>query len=186
MAAGYAADMDPLIAANRLPKLAEMAMRNSVLAAMARARMTPRVLVDDALIRFERAVGRYASGGVRPALLFAERDRVVKELRAFIDGRLSLRLAALQRRDVVALGRGAAPFDAIVRGRRGACYGVLLRRLPKDGRRLEALRRIRTDSNKQTRTPVAGILVYDFTTGVVRVLLDDPGAQRMYRDLRAS
>lgn len=178
--------MDALIAAKRLPRLAEMAMRNAVLAAMARGRMTPRTLVDDALIRFERAVGRHASSGVRPALLFAERDRVVTELRAFIAGRLSLRLAALQRRDIVALGRGAAPFDAIVRGPLGRCYGVVMRRLPKGGQRLEALRRIRMELYKEKRTPVAGILVYDFTTGVVRVLLDDSGAQRVDGHLRAS
>lgn len=178
--------MDPLIAANRLPELAEGAMRNALLTGLVRGHMTPRALVDDALIRFERAVGRETPGGVRPALLFAERDRVVKELRGFIDGRLCARLAALHRRDVVAVGRTAAPFDAIVRNRRGRCYAVALRRLPKDGRRLDILRRMRDALGSVKRTPLSGILIYDFATGVAKVLLNDAGAQRVYCDLRAS
>lgn len=162
--------MDPLLAADRLPHLAERSMRAAVLGAMCHDRMTPRALVNDALIRFERAVGREATTGVRPALLFAERDRIVRELRGFIDGRLATRLAALRKRDVLAVGRDAAPFDAIVRGRRGGYFAVLFRRLPSDGRRLELLRRMRKAALAYTATPIAGVLVYDFATGRVSVL----------------
>src|SRR5580704_14048613 len=102
--------MDPILAAERLPKLAARAMRSAIVAAALRPPrggpvrgVTHRSLVNDALIRFERGVQRIASSGIRPALLFAERDRIVRELRAFIDGRLAARLFALRRRDVVAV-----------------------------------------------------------------------------------
>lgn len=162
--------MDPLLAANRLPKLAERAMRAAVLTALEHDRMTPRALVNDALIRFERAVGREATDGVRPALLFAERDRIVRELRGFIDGRLAARLAALRKRDVLSIGRDAAPFDAIVRGKRGGYFAVLFRRLPAGGARLEVLRRMRKAAYAYTATPISGVLAYDFTGGRVRIL----------------
>ena len=86
--------MDPLLAVSRLPKLAERAMRASVVAALERRRVTPRVLINDALMRFERAIQNEAPEGIRPALLFTERDRIVRELRGFIDGRVAARLAA--------------------------------------------------------------------------------------------
>lgn len=161
-------------------------MRSAVLAAIDRGRMTPRTLIDEALVRFEHAVGTEAPDGIRPSLLFAERDRIVRELRRFIDGRLSARLAALRRRDVVAIGRHAAPFDCIVRNGRGKNYGVVFRRIAADGRRLEFLRRVRIACEKATKTPVCGVLVYDFTSGANRLVLDDAGAQRVYRHLRAS
>ena len=157
--------MDPLLVANRLPKLAERAMRAAVLTAVEHRRMTPRGLVNEALIRFERAVGRVAASGVRPALLFAERDRIVRELRGFIDGRLAARLIALRGRDVLAVARDAAPFDAIVRGKRGGYFAVLFRRLPSDGQRLDVLRRMRRAADAYTATPLAGVIAYDFATG---------------------
>ena len=178
--------MDPLVAVCRLPVLAERAMRASILAAIDRGRVTPRTLVNDALMRFERAVQAEAPNGVRPALLFGERDRIVRELRGFIDGRIAARLAAIPRRDLVAVGRDAAPFDAIVRNRFGRCYAVILRRLPSDGRRLDVLQRVHAAARRTTRTPLAGVLVYDFSSGLVRLVLDDAGAQRVDRHLRAS
>ncbi len=178
--------MDPLVAVRRLPRLAERAMRAAILAAIDRGRVTPRLLVNDALMRFERAVQAEAPNGIRPALLFGERDRIVRELRGFIDGRIASRLAALPRRDLVAIGRDAAPFDAIVRNRHGRCYGLVLRRLPSDGARLAVLQRVREAAHRATRTPLAGALVYDFASGAVRLVLDDPGAQRVDRHLRAS
>ena len=162
--------MDPLLAANRLPKLAERAMRAAVLRAVASTRATPRALVDDALVRFERAVQREATDGVRPALLFAERDRIVRELRMFIEGRLAARLVALRGRDVIALGRDAAPFDAVVRGRRGGHYAIVFRRWPNDGRRLEMLRRARNAAEKYTTTALIGVVAYDFARGVARTV----------------
>ncbi len=177
--------MDPLLAANRLPRLAERSMRNAVLSALERGRITPRALVDNALVRFEHAVGTEAPNGIRPSLLFAERDRIVRELRRFIDGRLSSRLAALRLHDVMAIGTQAAPFDCIVRNRRGHNYALVFRRLPADGRRLEALRHIRAAAEKATRTPLTGALVYDFTSGAVR-LLRDSRSQSVDRHLRAS
>src|SRR5215469_4869468 len=128
--------MDPILVADRLPKLAERAMRNAILAQSlvgdrAGRRVTPRPLVDDALIRFEAMVARVAHDGIRPALLFAERDRIVRELTRFAAGRLAARLFAVKKRDVVAVASEARPFDAIVRGRRGGLYGVVFRRLAR-------------------------------------------------------
>jgi hypothetical protein len=177
--------MDSLQAACQLPKLAERAMRAAIVRAIARGRMTPRTLVDDALLRFETQTMERIGIGIRPALLFSERDRIVRELRAFIDGRLAARLAALRAGAVLAAGRDAAPFDLIVKNRRGVVYAVLLRRLAQDGRRLETMRRVRQEM-KRMRTPVSGVLVYDFVRGNARLVLDQAGAQGMDRHLRAS
>jgi hypothetical protein len=175
--------MDPLLAAQRLPRLAERAMREAIAGALIDRRMTPRAIVDRALVTFEAAVARL--GAVRPALLFAERDRIARELRAFVDGRLAARLRALRREAIVATGAAAFPFDVVVRNRRGRAYAVVLRRLPRDGRRLALLQRIRASVETKTRIPVDGILVYDFSRGTA-VLLDQTGAQRVHRYLRAS
>jgi hypothetical protein len=107
---------------------------------------------------------------VRPALLFAERDRIVGDLQKFVAGRLASRLFAVRRRDVVAVGQEAGAFDAIVRGRRGGIYGVVLRRLARDGKRLEAMRAIRAAAGAYRGESLRGILVYDFATGTVRTL----------------
>lgn len=176
--------MDPILAAGRLPRLAELAMRDAIVQALGRGRLTPRALVDEALVRFERAVARRIGGTIRPALLFTERDRIVRELRCFVDGRLCARLSALERRAFVALGASAAPFDAVVRSRRGT-YGVVFRRLPSDGRRLEVLRRARAALQK-TRTPLDGVLLYDFVRARATLVLDHPGAYRVDGYLRAS
>jgi hypothetical protein len=163
--------MDPILAAQRLPRIAERAMRDAAVVAAGRGRrVTPRVLINDALIRFERSVQRVAGEGIRPSLLFAERDRIVSELRRFIETRLAARLFALRRRDVLAVGAGAAPFDAIVRGKRGGSFGVVFRRLAKDGRRLETMRAMRTAAHDFQGERLTGILVYDFTTAAVRTL----------------
>lgn len=160
-------------------------MRAAIARALIRGRMTPRALVDDALLRFETAAAQEIGVGIRPALLFSERDRIVRELRAFIDGRVAARLAGLRRASVLLAGRDAAPFDAIVRGRDGRAYAVLFRRLADDGRRLETMRRVRAAIQK-AKTPVAGVLVYDFARGSARLVLDQAGAQSVDRHLRAS
>jgi hypothetical protein len=162
--------MDPLLAAHHLPLLAQRAMRAAVVAGIARGRMSPRSVVDEALVRFERAVGALAPDGVRPALLFSERDRIVRELRGFIDGKVAARLAALRRRDVIAVGASAAPFDVIVRNRSGSAFGVVLRRLPADFARLEVLQRIHAAGRAYDKTPLCGVLVYDFVTGSARLV----------------
>jgi hypothetical protein len=175
--------MDPILAAKALPRLAERAMRAAILEALGQGRLTPRSLVDRALVGFERAAQRY--GPLRPALLFAERDRIARELRAFIDGRLAARLRALRRDDLIAIGRGAKPFDVLVRNRRGRVYAVVFRRLPRDGRRLERFARMREAAQNATRTPLHGVLVYDFSRGAA-LLLNESRAQGVYRYLRAS
>lgn len=162
--------MDPLLAVSRLPKVAERAMRDAVITALDLRRMTPRALINDALMRFERAVQSEAPDGIPPALLFTERDRIVRHLRGFIDGRLAARLAALGARDLCAVAAGAAPFDAIVRNRFGDCYAVVLRRLPQDGRKLEVLRRIGNAAQRYQRVPLRGVLVYDFTSARARLV----------------
>ena len=163
--------MDPILAANRLPTLAERAIRAAIVAhclgRTAGRRVTPRLLVNDALIRFERAVQRVAGDGVRPALLFAERDRIVRELRTFAESRFASRLVALHRRDVVGLREKAHPFDAIVRGRRGGVYGLLFRRLAPGSGRLEAMRRMRAAALDYSQEPLRGVLVYDLRSGDV-------------------
>jgi hypothetical protein len=174
---------DPLLAARRIPRLAELAIRDAVVRALEGGRMTPRALVDAALLRFQTAASRYAHD-VRPALLFTERDRIVRELRTFVDGRLAARLGALRRDRIIAAGRAAAPFDAIVRDRRGRAIAVLIRRLPADGRRLDLLQRVRA-AMQQTRTPVDGVLIYDLVRGRVALVLDEAGADRVHRYLRA-
>ncbi len=166
--------MDPLLAVSRLPKLAERAMRASVIAALERRRMTPRAVINDALMRFERDVQREAPDGVRPAVLFSERDRIVRELRGFIDGRLAARLAALHYRDIVATGAQSAPFDAIVRNRSGKSYGLVLRRIPAEGERLDLIRRIATATQRYTAIPLRGTVLYDFASGSARVIHDAP------------
>ncbi len=168
--------MDALLLADRLPKLAENAMRAAIVASAALhargddRRITPRSLVDDALVRFERNAIRVASDGVRPALLFAERDRILTELGGFAGSRLAARLFRLRRRDVLALGRAAAPFDALVRGRSGGTYGVVFRRLARDGRRLETMRAIRAAARRHRDGALRGVLVYDFASSTVRTL----------------
>ncbi len=166
--------MDPLLAVSRLPKLAEGAMRTSVADALQRGRMTPRGLINDALVRFERDVQSVAPDGVRPALLFSERDRIVRELRGFIDGRLAARLAALRHRDIVATSAHAAPFDAIVRNRFGDAYGIVLRRIPTGGSRLELIRRIAAAAERYTRVRLSGAVLYDFASGSARLLRETP------------
>ncbi len=173
--APYDACMDPILVAQRLPKLAERAMREAIVSlSLSREGGAPcptqRTLADDALIRFERMVQRVARDGIRPALLFAERDRIVGELQAFVAGRLASRLFAVRRRDVAAIGPEAGPFDAIVRGRRGGNYGVVFRRLVRDGKRLEEMRAIRSAARAYHGDDLRGVLVYDFATGTVRML----------------
>lgn len=149
-------------------------MRGAVTDALDRGRVTPRGVINDALVRFERDVQSEAPDGVRPALLFSERDRIVRELRGFIDGRLAARLAALRYRDVVAAGAHAAPFDAIVRNRFGEAYGIVLRRVPRDGSRLELIRRIAASAERYRRVRLSGAVLYDFASGSARLLRDAP------------
>jgi len=161
--------MDPILVARRLPQVAARAMRGAIVDALARNRLTPRTLIDDALLRFERSIGSSRSD-IRPALLFGERERIVRELRAFIDSRLAARLAALRRGEVVALGNRAAPFDLLIRNRRGRAYAVVLRRLPRDDASLEVLRRIARVAERYEKTPLCGVLVYDFSSGRARLI----------------
>jgi hypothetical protein len=163
--------LDPLLVADRLPKLAERAMRDAILGSVGRSRrLSQRTLIDDALIRFEGMVARAVADGIRPAVLFSERDRIVRDLGRFARSRLASRLFAIRHDDVAALERDAQPFDAIVRGRRGGLYGVILRRLPRDGRRLETMRAMRGAALSYRHARLLGVLVYDFGTGRVRTL----------------
>lgn len=167
--------------AQRLPALGERAMREAIVQqslgrAGDRHRPTPRGLADDALTRFERFARRFAGQDVRAAVLFAERERIVAELHAFLKRRLAARLFAVPRRDVIAVGRDAGAFDALVRGRNGGAYGVVFRRLPRDGRRLETIRSIRRAARDCRVDDLRGVLVYDFTAGSVRTLRLGDGA----------
>jgi len=176
--------MDPLLAARRLPKLAERAMRTAIARSLISRRLTPRALVDRALVMFERSVARQLGDGVRPALLFAERDRILQELRAFMASPLAARLTVLPHSAILA-GRDAAPYDVLVRSGHGKVYAIVFRRLPRGGARLELFRRM-MGAKTETRTPVAGVLAYDFSRATARVLLDQAGAQGVNCDLRAS
>src|SRR5690348_17525420 len=59
------------------------------------------------------------------------------------------------------------PYTTLFRsnGKRGGLYGVVLRRLASDGRRLESMRAIRNAANAYAPQPLRGVLVYDFATG---------------------
>ena len=100
--------MDPLLAAQRLPRLAERVMRSAIAGALSSGRVTPRAIVHRALVDFETAVARL--GTVRPALLFVERDRIARELRTFVDSRLAVRLRALRQGAIVAAGAPRPPL----------------------------------------------------------------------------
>ncbi len=160
-------DMDSLLAADRFPVFAERAARRAIAGALAAGRVTPRSLVNEALLSFERAVSSAAPDGVRPTLLFAERDRIVTELGLFLRSRLAARIFAVRRRDLVAIGRSAAPFDAVVRGHRAELYAVALRRLPLGAGRLEAFHRIREAARLWQTHRLRGVLVYDLGSGHV-------------------
>jgi hypothetical protein len=175
--------MDALLAAQRLPRLAERAMRGAIVGALVDGRMTLRAIVDRALLAFETSVA--SLGAVRPALLFAERDRIARELRGFVDSRLAARLRAQRCAAIVEAGATAKPFDLVVQNRRNRIYAIVFRRLPRDGRRLALLQRIRAIVETAAWMPVDGILVYDFARGTT-MLLNQTGAQRVHRHLRAS
>jgi len=164
--------MDPLLAARCLPALADRAVRDALVGALGSQRKaTPAALADDALRRFERAVRSIAPGGVRPALLFALRDRMVQLVRIARSCQASARIFRLPRRDIAALGTSARPFDAIVRGRDGALHAVVWRRLPRDGRRLEQLRAARVWAARGHRSgALASLVLIDLDTGVARTL----------------
>ncbi|HVA34132.1 MAG TPA: hypothetical protein VNG31_08300 [Candidatus Baltobacteraceae bacterium] len=180
--------MDALLLANRLPKLAEAAMRHAILnlvcdGSVRVPRLAQRLLVDAALLSFEARVRRVAANGIRPALLFAERDRVVQELSRFARSRLATRLFAVRRRDLIALARAARPFDAVVRGPRGF-YGVVFRRLAPGAGRLETVRAIRLAALAYGRCRLHGVVIYDLSSGKLQ-RLNDTGAQSPHRNLRS-
>ena len=147
-------------------------MRAAVASGLARGNMSPRSLIDEALVAFERAVGASVPEGVRPFLLFSERDRIVRELRGFIESKVAARMAAVRRRDVIAVAASAKPFDAIVRNRFGRAYAIVMRRLPAGDGRLDVLRRIHRAARRYDKTPLSGVLVYDFVSGSARLVRD--------------
>ncbi len=161
--------MDALLAAERLPKLADRAMRDAItIQATLHGRPTLRALVDTALRRFEFYVQCRHRDGVRPALLFAQRDRIVTCIRRFTGSRLAKRLERLERCEITAAGIDASPFDIIVRARNGALHAIVLRTLAHDARRLDSLRLARLLLTK--RNEVASVLLYDLESGRVRAL----------------
>jgi hypothetical protein len=164
--------MDPLLAAETLPRLADLAMRRAVATAVSSGRNASlRGLVDDALVRFERLVQSKARDGVRPALLFAQRDRMLIGIRAFLGTRAAARLFSLRRRDLIAAGNAAAPFDIVARGRDGRLHGIVLRSVPRDGRRLELYRRVRAAaSQRRVGEAITTVTVCDLNGGKARTL----------------
>jgi hypothetical protein len=166
--------IDSILQAQRLPALAERAMREAIVGLRERAARgrapTPRVLITDALIRFERLAQHIGGGSVRPSLLFAQRDGIARTLRTFSASELARRLYAVPKSDIVELGRQAAPFDAVVKGRGGRLYGLAFCGLASDGRRLESLRGLRQSARRHRAGPLEGVVVYDFASGSVRTL----------------
>ena len=162
---------DPVLVAKTLPEFGEAAMRAAVAGALAkRSPVTERWLANEALVRFEAFVQALASEGVRPASLFAERDRIVSELRRFAKSRLAARCFGVARRNVLAVGPNALPFDALVRGRDGAPYALALRRLPPGPERLALLPTAHAPANGTWREPLRGVVTYDFLTGKTSVV----------------
>ncbi len=180
--------MDPLIAVLRLPRVADAAMRNAILTTIGRGRRPPAgELVGEALVRFERAIQMKAPDGIRPALLFAQRDRILTGLRRFLELRIAGRLFAVRPRDIVAIGGGAKPFDVVVRGKDGKVHAVIFRAIPRDGRKLELFRRVRTAAQRYRAATLESVIVCDLEGGRSRRLglAGDSDAQGHYRDLRA-
>jgi hypothetical protein len=184
--------MDPLEAAGRLPHLAQRSMRDAVCAYLGVAGRAPaRRLIDSALIRMDRWLERGESAPGLAPLVFAERDRVVREMGTFLASRLASRLFALAPGRVMA-GAHAAPFDAIVGSRAGAFYGIVMRRLEANASRLQTYQRVRSAALACDRD-IAAVVVYDWSSGATRVVsaarrgdrLREAGAKRHDRDLRA-
>lgn len=173
----HSLEMDALAAAKRLPRVADAAMRNAVIAALASGRKpTLSALVGDALVRFERAVQLKTPDGVRPALLFAQRDRILRGLRAFFELRVATRLFAVRERDRIAIGSAAKPFDAIVRGRDGRFHAIVLRAIPRDGRKLDLFRRVRVAAQNCRTAVIESVVVCDLDGGRSRRLRVEGGA----------
>ena len=133
--------MDPFLAAKRLPKLSERAMREAIVSvSLARehgARVAgPRMLADEALVRFERFVRR-AGRAIRPALLFAERDRILADLQTF--AAQSLGLAAV-RGSPARRCRRWRRRQSVRRDSAGASRRSLRRRVPPARQRRKAAR----------------------------------------------
>jgi hypothetical protein len=154
-------------------------MRAAVAAVLLQRRMpTERALANEALVRFEALVQGAAAEGVRPASLFAERDRIVSELRRFAGSKLAARCFNVARRNVLAAGDRAKPFDALLRGRDGAAYGLALRRLPAGADRLTALANARPQAGGPPAETLRGIVTYDFRSGKTHVVRFERAARR--------
>jgi hypothetical protein len=163
--------MDPLLAANAIPRLADLAMRRALLAALVRSgRPQLGPIATQALADFERRVERKMRGNPRPALLFTQRNRIVRGLKAFLSSRGAARLFALPRRALVATGAAAGPFDTIVRGSDGRLHAVIFRSAPNDTRRLELYRRIHAAAAKAGGPAVATVTLYNLDGGPARTL----------------
>jgi hypothetical protein len=147
-------------------------MRAAVTAVILQRRRPPTVsaLANEALVRFESLVQSAAAEGVRPASLFAERDRIVSELRRFAGSRLASRCFGLARRNVLSAGRESRPFDAVIRGRDGDLYGLTLRRLTAGAARLAELPTVGAESVGGRGEPIRGVVTYDFRTGKTHVV----------------
>lgn len=173
MRGGDNSGMDPLLAANAIPRLADLAMRRATLAALARGgRPQFGLIVNEALACFERMVERSVPGNARPALLFPQRNRIVGGLRTFLSSRMATRLFALPPHALTSLGSAASPFDAIVRGPDGRLHAVIFRSVPRDARRLELYRRIRATGGRVGRgAMVATVTVCNLDGGPARTLL---------------
>ena len=163
--------MDPLLAANAIPRLADLAMRRALLATLVRhGRPQLGPIVTEALAEFERMVERKLRGSARPALLFTQRNRIVRGLKAFLSSRSAARLFGLPRRALVAAGPTAGPFDSIVRGRDGRLHAVIFRSIPSDARRLELYRRIRAAAARVGGPAVATVTICNLEGGPSRTL----------------
>jgi hypothetical protein len=146
-------------------------MRRALLAALMRhGRRQLGPIVTEALAGFERMVERRIRGNARPALLFAQRNRIVRGLKAFLSSRSAARLFALPRRALVAAGSAASPFDSIVRGRDGRLHAVIFRSIPSDARRLELYRCTRTAANRAGGPAVATVTICNLEGGPSRTL----------------
>jgi hypothetical protein len=106
------------------PELSEAAVRGVVADAL-RKRTGPGPPPRRALA--EAAARRIAStlSSCGPAA-FVGRRRADGAIDTFARSRLAHRLFSLARRKVTAIGRPSDPFDVIVEGRDGRCYGVCL------------------------------------------------------------
>ncbi|HUY11125.1 MAG TPA: hypothetical protein VMV73_02565 [Candidatus Dormibacteraeota bacterium] len=174
--------MDLLELAALLPKLTARVARDVIVDALgAPGRFHERALVAASVARFEALLARDIADGVRPGLLFEQRDLLALRLRTFARTPLARRLGRLRRASVLRRGAAAKPFDALLRTRAGRVLALLVRPMPTGEARLDIYRAARGAIERfEGREPLVALMLIDPLSGASQILrLDEvTGLQR--------